>query len=188
MNQVTNNAPDERPAGNRFVSLWQASKVLFIVFSFLGLCSLNVLTLLNDKVHAAEYSFVRSTLASALSDSTMSRLLSSSPSQKYSELEKSHKAIEAKHVELKRLSAVRSQVVKNRSAKIARRAVSNAVKNVSSFAAEIIPVVGDAAIVALTVSDLSDDCQTLKDLNELNVGFEHEIANENDVCGIKFPP
>jgi hypothetical protein len=79
-------------------------------------------------------------------------------------------------------------VVKNRSAKIARRAVSNAVKNVSSFAAEIIPVVGDAAIVALTVSDLSDDCQTLKDLNELNVGFEHEIANENDVCGIKFPP
>jgi hypothetical protein len=187
MNQATNKAPDARPPGNRFVSLWQASKVLFIVSSFLGLCSLNVLTLLNDEVHAAGFNFIRSILAPALADETMSRLLSSSPSQKYSALEKSHMAIEAKHVELQRVSAVRSQVVKNMSAKIARRAVTNAAKNASSFAAEAIPVVGVAAIVAITVSDLYDDCQTLKDLNELNVSFEHEIVDENKVCGIKFP-
>jgi hypothetical protein len=187
MTQVTNKYSDARTPGHKFVSLWHASKILLIVFSFLGLGSLNLLTLLNDEAHTAGLNFIRSILAPALSDATISRLLSQSPSQKYSELEKSYKAFEAKHVELKRVSANRSQAVKNSSAKIARRAVANATKNVSSFAAEAIPGFGVAAIVVLTVSDLYDDCQTLKDLNELKISFEQEIEDENKVCGIQFP-
>ncbi len=160
--------------------------MLFIA-PIIGLGSLNVLTLINDQAHAAGVSFLKAVLAPALAEATMSRLLSHSPTEKYGTLEKSHRALESKHVELKKLSAARSQVVKNISTRVARRAIANAGKNVASYAAEVVPVVGVAAITALTVSDLYDDCQTLKDINELNVAFEHETNDENTVCGIKFP-
>ena len=63
----------------------------------------------------------------------------------------------------------------------------NAAKNVSSFAAEAVPVVGVAVITAVTLSDLYDDCQTLKDLNELNREFGHDVDDEQTVCGIMLP-
>jgi hypothetical protein len=84
------------------------------------------------------------------------------------------------------VSASRSQVVKNISTRVARRAAVNAGENVAFYAAKIVPVAGVAAITALTVFDLYDDCQTLIDLNELNLTFEHETSNETTVCGIKF--
>jgi len=34
------------------------------------------------------------------------------------------------------------------------------------------------AIVALTASDIYDDCQTLIDLDELNINFDHEKNDE----------
>ncbi|WP_036253829.1 hypothetical protein [Methylobacter sp. BBA5.1] len=161
--------------------------MLLFLAAVLGLGSLNVLTLVNDQAHTAGVSFLKTVLAPALAEATMSRLLSQSPTEKYSALEKSHKALESKHVQLKKMSAFRSQVVKNISIRVARRVAVNAGKNVASYAAEIVPVVGVATITALTVSDLYDDCQTLKDLNELNVTFEHETSDEITVCGIKFP-
>jgi len=42
-------------------------------------------------------------------------------------------------------------------------------------------------MVALTASDIYDDCQTLKDLNELNITFNHEKEDETTVCGMKVP-
>lgn len=85
------------------------------------------------------------------------------------------------------MSAVRSQAVKNISTRVARRAVVNAGKNVASYAAEIVPVAGVAVITTLTISDLYDDCQTLKNLNELNAVFEHETSDACSVCGMRFP-
>lgn len=82
---------------------------------------------------------------------------------------------------------MRADVAKRVSTRIGRRAVANAVKNVSAFAAEVIPFVGVAAILTLTVSDIYDNCQTLKDVNELNITFEHEKVEETTVCGMKFP-
>ncbi len=178
--------PNESKSG--LVSrLWRISKILLFIAPILGLGSLNILTLINDQAHAAGVNFLKAVLAPALSEATMSRLLSHSPTEKYGALEKSHRALESKHVELKKVSAARSQVVKNISTRVARRSIANAGKNVASYAAEIVPVVGVAAITALTISDLYDDCQTLKDINELNVAFEHETTDDNTACGIKFP-
>jgi hypothetical protein len=168
-------------------SLWRISKVLLFIAPILGLGSLNVLTLINDQAHATGVSFLKVVLAPALAEATISRLLSHSTSAKYGALERSHQALESKHVELKKVSAARSQVVKSISTRVARRAIANAGKNVASYAAEVIPVVGVAAITALTISDIYDDCQTLKDINELNVAFEHETTDDKTVCGIKFP-
>jgi hypothetical protein len=159
---------------------------LFITL-ILGLGSLNVLTLINDRAHAAGVGLLKLVLMPVLPEATMSDLLSRSFAEKYKALEKSHRALESKHAELNKLSAGRSQVVKNISARVIRRAIANAGKNVGSYAAEIVPVVGVAAIAALTISDLYDDCQTLKDINELNVAFGHETSDDSTVCGIKFP-
>lgn len=167
--------------------VWPIARVLLFVLPIIGLGSLNVLTLVDDATHTKGVGLLRAVLAPVLADAAISSLLNRSPTQKYSNLEKSHKTLEARHVELKRVSATRSQVVKGISAKIGRRAIANAAKNVGSYAAEIIPVLGVATITALTISDLYDDCQTLKDLNELNVSFEHEAEDENKVCGVKFP-
>jgi len=174
--------------------LCRISKVLLFITPILLLGSLNVLTLINDQAHKVGVSFLKTVLAPALSEAAMSRLLSHSPTEKYNALEKSHqalvkshRALELKHVKLKRLSADRSQVVKSISTRVTSRAILNAEKNFLSYAAEILPFVGAATITALTISDLYDDCQTLKDLNELNVKFEHERAYENTVCGYKLP-
>ena len=167
--------------------LWRIAKVLLFIAPILGLGSLNVLTLVNDQAHSAGVNFLKTVLAPALAEATMSRLLSHSPTEKYSALEKTHKTLESKHVELKKVSAVRSQAVKSISTSVARRAVANAGKNVASYAAEIVPFAGVAVITALTISDLYDDCQTLKDLNELNAAFEHESSDACSVCGMKFP-
>ncbi|MGJ0483781.1 MAG: hypothetical protein ACR65R_04500 [Methylomicrobium sp.] len=163
--------------------LWRISRVLLFLATVLGLGSLNILTLVNSQAHAAGVSFLKTILAPALAED----LLSQSLTEKYSTLERSHKALKSEHAELKKVSTSRSQIVKNISTRVARRVAVNAGKNVASYAAEIVPVVGVAAITALTVSDLYDDCQTLKDLNELNLNFEHEISDETTVCGIKFP-
>ena len=172
---------------NAVARVWGIAKVLLFVLPIVGLGSLNVLTLVDDATHTKGVGLLRSVLAPFLADAAFSSLLSQSPTQKYSNLERSHKTLEARHVALRRVSATRSQVVKDISTKIGRRAIANAAKNVGSYAAEIIPVLGVAAITALTISDLYDDCQTLKDLNEINVSFEHDAEDETKVCGIKFP-
>jgi hypothetical protein len=168
-------------------TLWRLPKILLFIAPILCLGSLNILTLLNDQAHATGVSVLKSVLAPVLAEATLSHLLSRSPTAKYSALEKSHQALESKHIELNKAASARSQVVKNISIKVARRAIANALKNIASYAAEIIPFAGVAAITALTISDLYDDCQTLKDLNELDHAFGHETADANTICKIKFP-
>ena len=160
--------------------LWRISKTLLIVAVILGLGALNVLTIVNDQAHAAGFNFLKSVLTPLVTETNLSRLLSHSPTQKY-------KAIEARNIELKRFSAMRSDTVKRVSTRIGRRAVANAAKNFYSLAEEVIPVVGVAVIVGLTVSDIYDDCQTLKDLNDLSNAFDLENEDETTVCGMKVP-
>lgn len=178
---------DTPKSKNAAATVWAIAKVLLFVLPIIGLGSFNVMTLVDDATHTKGVGLLRAVLAPFLADAAISSLLNASPTQKYSNLEKSHRTLEARHGELKRVSATRSQVVKGISTKIGRRAIANAAKNVGSYAAEIIPFFGVAAITALTISDLYDDCQTLKDLNELNVSFEHDAEDETKVCGIKFP-
>jgi hypothetical protein len=130
----------------------------------------NILTLVNDDIHTVGFNALKAMLTPVVADTTLSRLLSNSPTHKNSEL--------------KRIFKMRTDIAKKISTRITRRAVANAFKNVSSFAAEIVPLLGTAIIVGLTASDIYDDCQTIKDLNELNVSFEHEKEDETTVCGM----
>ena len=178
--RIANPHPDEPQPTSSLKVLWRISKTLLIVAIMLRLGALNVLTIVNEQAHAAGFNFLKSVLAPFVTEASLSHVLSHSPTQKY-------KAIEARNVELKRFSAMRSDTAKRVSIRIGRRVVANAAKNVSSFAVEVIPVVGVTAIVAITASDIYDDCQTLKDLNELNITFDHEKEDVTTVCGMKAP-
>jgi hypothetical protein len=77
--------------------------------------------------------------------------------------------------------------VQNVGSRLKSRAIRNAVRNVAAVPAEAVPIGGVAAVVALTLSDVYDNCQTLKDLNELGRLFGHEQEDERQVCGLRLP-
>ncbi len=197
-------------------TLWRSAKRLLFIFSFLGLGSLNVLTLVNDQVHADGYGALKAILATVAADAASSRFLSNSPTAKrqsdvaaatkkiaqekavlvasskaleakHVALEKSFKEVEATHTALRRTSEKRAAAVMKASKRMVFRSMTNATRNVSSVAAEAIPVIGTAIILGVTAWDVYDDCQTLKDINELNRVFDHEQEDETKVCGMKVP-
>lgn len=196
--------------------VWGRSKTFLIVSTLLGLSSLNVLTLLNDAVHAAGYSAIRAILASALPDAALSKMLMDSPTAKRkreiatatklfarenAKLAASNKAIEqarmdaelakkkiaAEHVELKRASEQQALTAKKISRRLATRSVANASRHVSSVAGQAIPFAGTAIIVGVTALDIRDACETMKDVNALNSAFGHEGEDQTKVCGMNVP-
>lgn len=195
---------------------WRSAKRLLLIFSFLGLVSLNVLTLASDQVHAVSYNAIKAILARVVPVAEASRFLSSSPTAKrqndvagatkkitqektvllaskkaletkHLALEKSFKEIEATHTALKRTSETRAAAVMTTSQRLAVRSLTNASRNVSSVFAETIPIVGTGIILAVTAWDVHDACETLKDINKLNSVFDHPQEDEVKVCGMKVP-
>lgn len=218
---------ESRQPSKRASGIWPKLKIPLVVLSLFGLITLNVLTLVNDQIHAVGYGVIQAAIASTVPDAVVHRVLSGSPtatkqravrvatSQLQGEFDKSHRAIvakneavtkqltdlsikhaylekthaetETKHTNLKHKSQKQFSLVSAISSRIGKRAAINAAKNLSSFALEVIPAVGVAAIVALTASDLYDDCQTMKDVNELNVEFELQSEDADKVCGLRVP-
>jgi len=83
-----------------------------------------------------------------------------------------------------------SEAVKDFSARVSRRTATSAARNAGSVVAEAIPFAGIAAIVGVTAWDLNDSCETMKDLHELNVAFNPDLALAPDikeVCGLEVP-
>ena len=172
---------------SKAIMLRNSIKWFLSLVCVLGLIVLNVVTLINGSVHAVAFNALKTVLASSIPEATVLRLLSNSPSQKFSELQQSNKIIETQHAELKKVVEKRAGVFKIISERISRRTVNNAVKNTLDAPAEAVPILGIAVMLALTASDIYDDCQTLKDLNELNISFEQDKHDETAVCGLKVP-
>lgn len=62
--------------------------------------------------------------------------------------------------------------VRDTSERINRRAVVNAGRNIGSMAGEALPVLGIAVIAAVTALEISDLCETLRDMEELNAALD----------------
>lgn len=73
------------------------------------------------------------------------------------------------------------------SKKIVKRISRNLAYNVTSMAGESIPYLGTGLLIAVTVADVKDGCDTVRDINEINSILEMEAIDENEVCGIKVP-
>lgn len=144
---------------------WRATTPL-LSLAIAALLSLNALTLLNDTIHSKVFNLVSALLTSVLPGDVASGLLRHSPAVRI---------------------AAKKDVAERVAKRVARRATANAIKNVISVAAEVVPFLGAAAVIGLTTSDLYDDCQTIKDMNELNATFGSEKQDEFTVCGMKVP-
>lgn len=197
-------------------SSWKRAKIGILIFSFLGLGSLNIATLLSDELHAAGYNLLKVVLGSALTDATLTRVLSHSTAEKrksdiavatktlidekasltasnrnladrHATLERTHKDVSEKHIKLQNSSAKQAAVVSNVSKRIAARSMVGATRNISSLPGEALPFIGTALVVGVTAWDIFDFCQTIKDLNEINIAFDRPVEDEKAICGMKVP-
>jgi hypothetical protein len=78
------------------------------------------------------------------------------------------------------------------SKRIVKRISRNLAYNVTSAVGEAVPLLGTSLIIAVTVADVKDGCDTVRDINEITSLLEMEAidenkAGENEVCGIKVP-
>lgn len=77
--KMVETSPSVAQSGHVLGRPWRNLKALLVVSALIGLLSLNVLTLLNDTIHAAGYGMLRAILASALTEAALSRVLRDSP-------------------------------------------------------------------------------------------------------------
>ncbi len=162
---------------------WRSAKRLLLILSFFGLASLNVLTLVSDKVHSAGYGAVKAILATVVPEAAALRILSQSPTAKRQHdvaaatqtllqekkvlmasnktlqarqdfLVKSLQEVEASHSALKRTSEIKAAAVLKTSNQIAVRSLKNTTRNVSSVFAEAIPGLGTGIMLAVTALDV----------------------------------
>ncbi|SMO76682.1 hypothetical protein [Paracoccus laeviglucosivorans] len=80
------------------------------------------------------------------------------------------------------------EAVHDTSERVSRRAAVAATRNVGSTVGEALPVIGVGVIVAATAWELSDSCQMMQEMRELDAAFNPENPiSEDEVCGIKPP-
>lgn len=156
-------------------------KKLAVVAIFLGLIGLNILTLVNSAVYNAMYGV----LDNIIPASWMAESLANKLNDKDKDLKKTKSDLKAKE---KKLRQTRAKVVGTRD-KIKTRIAKNVSVNLASIPAESIPIIGIASIVAVTVMDLRDACDTMTDLDDLSVtlGFEDADPDTTKVCGETVP-
>ncbi|OQW82653.1 MAG: hypothetical protein BVN30_07915 [Proteobacteria bacterium ST_bin16] len=184
------------------VSLWKRIKNVLLLSSFLGLISANIATLVNDSLHTAAFNTLKSFLGYALTDTTLTRVLGQSPTikrnddaavktkeliDKNTRLARNNSELEEKHAKLKTESARKVKAVQKVSKRIATRSITSATRNIASLPGETIPVLGTSIIIGVTLWDIHDFCQNMKDINELNSEFDHALEDQDQVCGIEVP-
>jgi hypothetical protein len=98
-------------------------------------------------------------------------------------------ALRQQHATLSQKHTSNRNVAYNVSKRIATRSAINAGKNLAALPETSIPWVGIPFNIAMTTWDVKDACDTLKDLNEMNMEFEFNLAkaDETKVCGMHVP-
>ena len=80
------------------------------------------------------------------------------------------------------------EAVSDTSERIRRRVTFATARNTASMAGEALPFIGVAVIVGATAWEVSDACEMMKDLHQLDVAFNPENAlDERELCGMEVP-
>jgi hypothetical protein len=145
-------------------------KRLMLVSVISGLITSNILTLLNNEFHQTAFDSLTKTLGYVVAEKTLSNILRNSPAQ------------EIKTIKIRQQKRI--DITKRISKLIAVRTEKLALSSFRSFLPRITPVMGIAITALLTIDEIHDNCQTLRDLNKLAVDFEIEGVDETTVCGI----
>jgi hypothetical protein len=106
---------------------------------------------------------------------------------KHVKLVSDHDALNAKHSNLVQVKARRDAAAKKVSSRVVPRVVHTATRAASSLPAKVVPLTGAAVAIGMTLWDIKDMCDTLRDINEMNEVFGQPLADTQKVCGIKVP-
>ncbi len=98
-----------------------------------------------------------------------------------------HNGLSSKHAKLIQVQSQRDAAAKKLSSRVAPRVINTATRAVSTLPEKVVPVVGTVVAVGMTLWDVKDMCETLRDINEMNAVFGYPSADEHRVCGIKVP-
>lgn len=88
-------------------------------------------------------------------------------------------------------SMTRREAVRKTTEQVGRRISVSASRNIASMPGEAVPYIGAVVIVAVTGLELWDLCETLKDLEALNLAFNPDDAPSQDrttVCALEVVP
>ena len=83
-----------------------------------------------------------------------------------------------------------SEAVEHTSERVGKRLVVSTGRSVGAVFGEAVPFFGIAVIVAATTWELSDACDTMDDLYELDIAFNPDNvvpADHSEVCGLQVP-
>lgn len=205
--------PNRRPA-KPVSTIGFKLKVGAIIAAILGLGLLNVLTLVNDGVHAAAYGVIQAVAANKVVE-TIGRVISDKPmlansttTKRISDvkiaterlaaertvlmaanrtLENRNSFLAKAQVALEQKQKVHIAAMKKISTKVAFRSIKNAARNFSSMVLEAVPYVGTGVMVAVTALDIDDACNNVRDLNEMNKVAGLPGEDSTKVCGIRVP-
>lgn len=182
------------------------AKGIVVAALVLGLVAINVLTLIDAKFHSFAYGFVVATVKTLGLEDTV---ITNSPTMvKEREIESATRNLQSEVSRLKVTVAAlsvantallvdkkmltewrdRSKNTVSRIAnKIRARSARNAAINVTDLLPASIPFLGIPVSVALTVMDVNDACNTMKDLNDMNQEFQLDHGDVTRVCGLPVP-
>jgi septal ring factor EnvC (AmiA/AmiB activator) len=82
------------------------------------------------------------------------------------------------------------EAVEDTTRRVANRTAAGATRNLAATFGEAVPVIGIGVVVAATVWELKDACDTMKDLQALEVALDPTKALADDVsevCGLQVP-
>jgi hypothetical protein len=104
----------------------------------------------------------------------------------YDDLNDIHGKLSTEHTNLNRVSAARSAAAQRATSRIAPRLATTAARAVATLPARAAPFVGTAIVVTVTTWEITEMCETLKDLNEMNATFGHPAIDQSSICGLQF--
>ncbi|SFL38469.1 hypothetical protein SAMN05216302_10743 [Nitrosomonas aestuarii] len=186
-------------------------KNVLLATTILGLVTMNIAILVSDSFHTAAFAALGTALGYTVGSKLTDKMLSRSPmvnrkndvalatqelskknqalQRQSSELSKQNRSLKEKSVNLNRRINNKSDKIQQFSKRAAERSTISAARNLSSLSGEAIPLLGIAVIAGVTVWNVHDSCQMLKDLNELNAEFklQQHLEEKQTVCGIEVP-
>ncbi len=102
-------------------------------------------------------------------------------------LQERHKKLAVDHDGLKGQSLKQAQVARATSQRIGSKVVTVAARGVSSFLPRIVPYAGAAVSATILTWDITDLCDTMKALDDLDMAFGQPPSGQGKVCGLTVP-
>ena len=174
METENNKFLDQETMMGMFGAIGKNLKRVITILVFLGLITLNILTLASSTMHALLYGAL-----SSIPIASMSELLTNSPT------EKNKRATS----ELKKKNTAIKQKVKVTTSSIKKRTAKTVAVNVGSMFTEALPYIGIATIIGATTYEVSAACMNMKEIDDLlkSIEIEDNSSETENICGQEIP-